>query len=48
MPTSLVNAPVELLTTTQPADYLPPVAVTVVAIPLLLIVAAHRLRGREI
>lgn len=47
MPSALMRAPVELLGSSEPADFLPALAVTAIAVPLLLAVAARRLRHRE-
>lgn len=48
LPTTLVNAPVDLLGTVSLGDYLPSLAVTVVAIPVLLVAAVERLSRREV
>jgi ABC-2 type transport system permease protein len=48
LPTTLVDAPVDLLTSTHLSDHLPTLAVTVVATPALLYAAVARLRRREV
>jgi ABC-2 type transport system permease protein len=48
LPTTLVNAPVDLLTITRPSDYLPTLAVTAAVTPAVLFAAVARLRRREV
>lgn len=48
VPTALVQAPAELLGDRTPGDYLPALAVTVAATPLLLLLAVRRLGRREV
>ena len=48
LPTTLVNAPVDLLATAHLGDYLPALTVTAVATPVLLVAAVARLRRREV
>ncbi len=48
LPSTLVNAPVELLGTAGLSDYLPALVVSAVASVLLLVLAVTRLRRREV
>lgn len=48
MPSTLVNAPVELLARADLGDYVPALAVAAVATPTLLAIAVARLRRREV
>lgn len=48
LPSTLVNAPVELLATASLGDYVPALAVAALATPTLLALAVVRLRKREV
>lgn len=48
LPSTLVTAPIALLTGSTTGDYLPALAITVVSIPLLLATATFRLERRDV
>lgn len=47
LPSTLVNAPVDLLTGSHLSHYLPTFAVTIAAGAIALVIAVARLRARE-